>query len=127
MTEHGASVSVFRRAVQKAQEKPEVGGSAFRTHLACVFGECASSFSKDLLELLYDVWLLGVKIGEGTACEACGNIGDVQPEDSRTMYEWNGDGDNPNSPIRLCRDCAADHHANWDETWREYKASLLWR
>jgi hypothetical protein len=31
----------------------------------------------------------------------------------------------PNADLFLCRDCAADHHANWDEVWREYYAGLL--
>lgn len=36
-----------------------------------------------------------------------------------------GERPNPNRDLMLCRDCAADHHANWDETWKEYYASLL--
>jgi len=49
-----------------------------------------------------------------------------------TRYDWlllddplNGDPPDPNAPFPLCRDCAAEHHAQWDERWNEYYASLL--
>lgn len=31
----------------------------------------------------------------------------------------------PNAPLALCRPCAEEHHANWDERWAEYQAGLL--
>lgn len=31
----------------------------------------------------------------------------------------------PNAPIPLCRPCAAEHHAEWDERWADYYAGLL--
>ena len=58
-------------------------------------------------------------------------------ESSRTMYEepqlnaWDRirlDGDpppDPNADIPLCRECAAEHHAGWDERWAEYYGGLL--
>lgn len=30
-----------------------------------------------------------------------------------------------NAPLSLCRGCAADHHAEWDERWSEYYSGLL--
>jgi hypothetical protein len=49
----------------------------------------------------------------------CEETQGLQLEDSRTMYYWNGDGDDPNSPILLCRECARAHHSWWDEQWAE--------
>ena len=31
----------------------------------------------------------------------------------------------PNTPVALCRDCAADHHAHWDEMWNTYYSCLF--
>jgi hypothetical protein len=30
-----------------------------------------------------------------------------------------------NQSLSLCRSCAADHHANWDDQWAEYYAGLM--
>lgn len=30
-----------------------------------------------------------------------------------------------NRGLSLCRGCAADHHAEWDERWSEYHAGLM--
>ena len=43
----------------------------------------------------------------------------VRYEDSRTMYYWNGGGEDPNRPVKLCRQCAACHHEHWDAMWLE--------
>lgn len=68
-------------------------------------------------------------------CEYCGDDVGVFWEGSRTMYHeevnaWThlleNVGDAPPSPNRdraLCRECAAEHHSNWDEQWREYYSS----
>jgi len=70
-------------------------------------------------------------------CEGCGKSEGVELEDSRTMYAppvlnyWDRvllDGEeppDPNAPIPLCRDCAVEHHANWDERWADYYSGLL--
>ena len=100
-------------------------GHAFRAHLRLVFGERVETFSRDLLGMLYELWLLGTQVGSGDRCEACGEAGDVRKEDSRTQYHWDGTGEDPNAPLHLCRDCAETHHANWDEMWREYNAGRL--
>lgn len=63
-------------------------------------------------------------------CECCHRLngtGDcvVRREPARTMYAWDGQGEDPNADLMLCRDCAAEHHANWDERWADYYAGLL--
>jgi hypothetical protein len=30
-----------------------------------------------------------------------------------------------NRDLSLCRRCAAEHHANWDEWWAEHDADLI--
>ena len=39
---------------------------------------------------------------------------------SRTRYDWDGIGEDPNADVWLCDDCADAHHAHWDEQQREY-------
>lgn len=80
-------------------------------------------------------------------CEQCGRAGgvggEVAMEDSRTAYPHEpcqhtdcleclelraacfASTPNPNAPIALCRECAAEHHAQWDAQWAEYHAGLL--
>jgi len=41
----------------------------------------------------------------------------VQLESSRTMYHWDGKGEDPNRDVWLCPDCAKEHHDYWDEMW----------
>lgn len=63
-------------------------------------------------------------------CMECGSSEDIRLEDSRTNYEpkpvtlWHHIREelppDPNAPVALCRDCAADHHAYWDERWDEW-------
>ena len=63
-------------------------------------------------------------------CERCGSTEGVELEDSRTAYapvtlsRWERlnleDPVNPpdlNAPVPLCRECAKEHHAYWDEMW----------
>jgi hypothetical protein len=33
--------------------------------------------------------------------------------------------EDPNRSVMLCRECAAEHHAYWDERWSEYQSNLL--
>ena len=73
-------------------------------------------------------------------CECCGSTEGVQLESARTAYArdrtsryerlmfddpLNDDPPDPNAPFPLCRECAAEHHANWDERWAEYRGSLF--
>lgn len=59
-------------------------------------------------------------------CEACEGFDEVMMEDSRTMYPWDGDADDPNNPnrdIALCSTCAKSHHEYWDDRWAQYRSS----
>lgn len=58
-------------------------------------------------------------------CRACGSNKHVHLESSRTAYLWNGEGEDPNAPIPLCRPCAKIHHDNWDEQWKEVERGRL--
>jgi hypothetical protein len=58
-------------------------------------------------------------------CECCGSREGVRWEDSRTMYHHEPGEPDPNAPLLLCRDCAEEHHAMWDERWQEYYASRM--
>lgn len=60
-------------------------------------------------------WLLLQLAG----CEDCDNWLGIRWEDSRTNYHWDGEGEDPNRPRRLCRPCAAEHHEHWDEMWAQ--------
>lgn len=86
-----------------------------------------------------------VQEGPEGSCIACGAIEGVELESSRTMhyvplrrvsrYERLKLDDpffddppappDPNAPIRLCRECAEEHHSNWDECWAAFYAGLL--
>jgi hypothetical protein len=58
-------------------------------------------------------------------CERCGNKEGVELEDSRTMYHWDGKGENPNRSVFLCRACAEDHHDFWEAQWSDYHSGRL--
>lgn len=64
-------------------------------------------------------------------CERCGKLWGVKPESSRTCYHVEGIQGRENTPVdpnrcvRLCRDCAYDHHLHWDYQWDEYYAGRL--
>lgn len=58
-------------------------------------------------------------------CEYCGESRHVKPESSRTMYHWDGEGENPNRDRILCEGCAVDHHEHWDEMWDSYYSGLF--
>ena len=58
-------------------------------------------------------------------CLICQHAEGVEMEDSRTAYHWEGDGDDPNAAIPLCRACAEQHHEYWNDMWSEYRHSVL--
>jgi hypothetical protein len=58
-------------------------------------------------------------------CLNCGSAEGVEMESSRTMYHWEGEGPDPNRPLPLCRECAKEHHENWDDQWSDYYGGLL--
>lgn len=84
-------------------------------------------------------------LGALATCECCGETKGVQFESSRTAYSpkpmtrWERlrlpDPLLPPSPLErfeaanpdllLCRDCAAEHHAQWNQQWAEYYSGLL--
>lgn len=51
-------------------------------------------------------------------CERCGER-PASPTHCRTMYHWDGHGEDPNRDPVLCRDCAEEYHADWDAQWDE--------
>ena len=53
-------------------------------------------------------------------CKFCDWPFGVEYEDSRTAYFWDGNGEDPNKSVLLCRQCAEAHHSYWDEMWAEY-------
>jgi hypothetical protein len=58
-------------------------------------------------------------------CERCGSNFFVEYASSRTQYEWDGEGDDPNRDIALCPLCEAEHNEFWDDMWREYNQGRL--
>jgi hypothetical protein len=48
-------------------------------------------------------------------CKAC-------PELGRACQDAKPD---PNAPLALCRDCAAEHHEHWDGMWSDYYSGLI--
>ena len=46
-------------------------------------------------------------------------------ESSRTMYHWSTQENDPNHPLPLCRECAEEHHEQWDDQWADYYGGLL--
>jgi hypothetical protein len=58
-------------------------------------------------------------------CVCCLSTEGVALEPSRTAYHFEGERgspDDPNRPVPLCRPCAEEYHAYWDERWAEYYA-----
>jgi hypothetical protein len=59
-------------------------------------------------------------LGDKPQCIGCGSFDGVASEESRTRYEWDGQGVDPNRSIPLCRPCASMHHQNMDDQWATY-------
>jgi len=45
--------------------------------------------------------------------------------DSRTMYEWDGEGDDPNAPLALCPACSLSYTEEMADRWAEYRSAVL--
>jgi len=60
-------------------------------------------------------------------CESCGSAVGVQSESGRSAYHFEGvrgSLEDPNRNRWLCRECAAEWHAHWDEMWANAKPEL---
>ena len=63
--------------------------------------------------------------GSVGCCTHCGRWRGAYLENSNTAYYWDGKGRDPNAPIRLCREHAAEHHAYWKSMWNDYNSGRL--
>lgn len=54
------------------------------------------------------------------ACVVCGFPGGVKWRFSRTAYEWDGKGENPNACIALCGTCGDVYNDMMDRKWAEF-------
>lgn len=50
-------------------------------------------------------------------CQHCKEQTTVGYEPSRTMYHWDGKGEDPNRDVLLCAKCSCEHHYYWDAMW----------
>ena len=59
-------------------------------------------------------------------CEHCDSTQDVQEESGRSAHfeGVRGSADDPNRRRWLCRPCAEDWHAYWDEMWSHAQPEL---
>ena len=51
--------------------------------------------------------------------------GDVKARPSRTAFEWDGKGPDPNADILLCDPCAGEYASYMDDLWQEYRTGLM--
>lgn len=61
------------------------------------------------------------------SCLRCDAVDGVAMESARTCYPYSGPTggpDDPNKPVPLCRGCAEEHHAHWDEMWANAAPSV---
>ena len=117
--EQGRAGGVAYRTTQEAA-RPE----SFSEALVGIFENKSLDFPRLLVFKLLELWMLGFQFEDGTRCECCGLFEGVETESSRTMYSWDGQGEDPNRPLRLCRSCAAEHHEHWDEMWEHARPTL---
>ena len=50
-------------------------------------------------------------------CSRCGSTERVARHPSRTAYQWDGEGRDPNAPIALCPPCAQEYNEDMDDMW----------
>lgn len=101
--------------------------SDFSLLAASLLAGCMVRFLWDRIQK-WDLWEAVVVRGYWPGCEHCGEFWGLKLEDSRTLYHFEGDWDDPQNPNRsvlLCRRCAVQHHEHWDEMWREYYSGRL--
>jgi len=44
---------------------------------------------------------------------------------AKTAYCWDGTGEDPNHPLLLCDECAAEYDEYWDSMWDDYYSGLV--
>lgn len=65
-----------------------------------------------------DALTVGLSALAGTKrCERCATTDGVELESGRTAYHHEPGTEDPNRPWLLCRPCAVEHHAHWDDMW----------
>lgn len=82
------------------------------------------SFKDHIDEIALEIDLLGS--GEERTCEWCGVTSKrVIDTPSQTMYQWDGQGDDPNRHKQLCIECAVEYTYNIEAQWAEYYSGRL--
>jgi hypothetical protein len=59
-------------------------------------------------------------------CSNCGSFHRLDWQPSMTAYASKPGEPDPNAPVWLCEDCAADYEDHWTAMWDEYHRSHGW-
>lgn len=57
------------------------------------------------------------------ACEECGFEEGVEAVQAMTAYHWDGEGEDPNRPLDLCKECKDRYVSYWTEMWQQVYSS----
>ena len=76
-------------------------------------------------EKRYRELVAAYRLGGEEAVAALGAPGFTDKTDPWTFTNMPRDDEVANGDLSLCRGCAADHHAEWDDRWSEYYSGLL--
>jgi hypothetical protein len=71
-----------------------------------------------LIEEAEEAYLLGFS-RPGT-CMCGRDVEHLFATPSRTMYQWDGEGEDPNADKDLCLDCSIEYSEIMEDPWREY-------
>lgn len=63
--------------------------------------------------------------GQCECCKRDDSLVDLKWRMSRTAYEWDGEGENPNRCLALCDECAIEYNEQMDQQWSDYFSGLL--
>lgn len=59
-------------------------------------------------------------------CEGpCKRVTELTRTPSMTMYEWDGEGEDPNRDLMLCQECSEEYTEIMTEQWANYYRGLL--
>ena len=61
----------------------------------------------------------------GKCAGYCNRIAQIKLREALTNYYWEGDGDDPNTPVLFCDSCYEEYSDFWNEQWEEYYRDLL--